>query len=59
MESPPKQETNRREVADMTKGKVMKRSKDAKECWPSDRLMNGVKDEMMPKIFDSASSNGK
>jgi len=32
------------------KDNVMKRSKDVKEYWPFDRLMNGIKDEMMPKI---------
>jgi len=37
----------------MTKDKVMKRSNDTKECWPFDRLMNGEKNERMPKLADS------
>jgi len=43
----------------MTKDRVMKRSNDAKECWPLDRLMNGGKDEMIPKNVDLTDSNEK
>ena len=44
-------------INEMTKDRAMKRSNDARKCWPLDRLLNGGKDEMRQKMLTLLVSN--